>query len=214
MINHALAGRLIVWGVLLPLLSGCALLGRLPIPGLRPRLPSTEETTPTPPPAPTPQPTPPMKIGPSSDEVWLVEMMAQRLELAALEAWSIPDDPATFEQRAVVQSHALTVQWKRLGLPDEATSAFFNAQFEAAAQYRDLLRRMWKNPRKRPSVPPVDPIQIDRRRDAIDLQILATFRRMGGIPYGRDLHRFTIKTLIERGFKNPVAKTAAASFGP
>jgi hypothetical protein len=216
-IHRKLAAWVGLAGILL-CSPGCALLSKLPIPGLKPRIPGFEEgtaqATPTPVPTPIPAPTPPPRTGPSSDEVWLVEMMAQRLEIAALEAWSLPESPSADDIRNEAYRHALVVQSSRIGLPAQPAAAFFDAQMEAAADYRDELRELWKNPRNRPTAPVLPLSTIDSRRDAIDLQILATFRRLGGIPYGRDLHKLTIKTLEERGFKKSIAKIAARTFLP
>jgi len=160
-------------------------------------------------PAPAPRPTRP---GPSSDQVWLVEMLTQRLELSAALAWSVFEGTDRDGELARARFLALVEQAARASLPPEPAAAFFGQQNRAAEAWQKLLFRRWADPRRRPAAPAPPGESIRSQMDAVDFQIIATLLRLGNFPQGKELRAFAIKRFKERGIPRTVATSAAASF--
>lgn len=203
--------RLLLPALCLVLLAACI--------GPRPRIlvddPPKAEPDPTPKPLrqTPPQSTPPP--GPSSDEVWLTEMLIQRLELTAALAWtrfSLASDQDSLAVQA--QKSALREQIARTGLPPDLVGPLMDAQLDAAASYTDFLHKQWATPRKRPRNQPPAESSIQIQIDAVDLQILATLARLRGIPTGRHMVSFTREKLRARGIPRRTADLASAPFQP
>jgi hypothetical protein len=161
-------------------------------------------------PAPTASAPLPVKHGPSSDHVWLVEMLTQRLELSALLAWAAFDGTDRDEELSRARFLALTEQAGRAGLPPAAAAAFFAQQNDAAETWQKILFRRWADPKRRPAAPPPSVETLCSQVDAVDLQIIATLLRLGHFPKGKEFRVFAIERFKERGIPRAVARCAAS----
>ena len=144
------------------------------------------------------------------DHAWLLEMIAQRMEVEAgiaraRIAASLP--PVEAEEREASLA-ALVEQSARAGLPPMPVRQFFEAQLEASAEYERILR----GPKGEGGLPDSQspPVPVSAVLDAIDGQILATLGRIGNIPSDRGLYRACIRKLRDRGIPPRPARIAAA----
>jgi len=169
--------------------------------------PAAPEGAPTPAPAKPakPEPTPPRKPV-SSDEVWLVEMLIQRLEIAAAisAALPAPADPENETGELTAASELAS----RFGLPQVVATPVFSAQMAAAARQDALLRKSGGYPPGSAAFLPA----LMRQREAVDTQIIATLLRLKRVPGGKDFLRHAREAFRMRGIENPVTKIALKPF--
>lgn len=151
---------------------------------------------------------------PSSDEAWLVEMMAQRLEveMAAARArrvWGLAEDAAREKGRQA----AFTEMASRAGLSPAVAAEFYAAQVRAArvaaAQAR---KRAEKEMRAGALLLPPGP--AESLLDAIESQMAATLLRLRGVPSEAELSHYGFRTLQKRGVPARAARLAAEPLRP
>lgn len=152
---------------------------------------------------------------PSSDEVWLVEMIAQRLEVAMAAAhgrvvWSLPE-PSSQDDLARLAAFAELAS--RAGLPPGPPRAFYAAQVEAAQLAAEDVRTALAR-RKDSGRATLAPASADRLLDALDTQMIATLyrMRMRTSTLGPQLQDFAREKLLERGIPKNAAIRATTIF--
>lgn len=152
-----------------------------------------------------------LKTGlPPPDQVWLVEMLAQRLEVGGplLAAQPLPSGTPETEEHRAAQLATIMEQAARSGLPPMPVKVFYEAQIDALNAYELILRDQ-----HRQEAPPSAASTSDFAvLEAIDAQILATLARIGTIPTGREIHRLATRTLRHRGIPKRPVLIAAAPF--
>lgn len=146
---------------------------------------------------------------PSSDEVWLVEVLIQRLEIAAALEWidPQPDDPRK------IQADLLSVveEARRLGVPESTARVVFAAQFAAAdLQKRELHDRPGTRQAPRPDVRFEKALRD--QLSAVNSQIIATLIRLGRIPTGNSFLRFARDEFDRREIRKPVRNLSLRPF--
>ncbi|MCX7868439.1 MAG: hypothetical protein N2322_00665 [Terrimicrobiaceae bacterium] len=144
---------------------------------------------------------------PSSDEVWLLEMIAQRLEIAMAaargrEVWGISPPAAAAARGALFAELAA-----RAGLAPGPARFFYAAQERAAAEAeRVAARAAGRDVRAGKTV--LAPAAASALMDAVEAQMVATLLRLGGIPSDDRLVRFGRERLAARGVPSRAARIA------
>jgi chorismate mutase-like protein len=146
-----------------------------------------------------------------SDDSHLVDLMAQRLDLAREVAWTkfqsgAPiSDPA--RENALI--HDLAARAVKAGFSTSGTLIFFSAQIAASRQVQAELIDAWKRGAPRPTTKQLDlKIEIRPRLDAVSDQLLSAFlARPDWLNSPARLQAARLN-LISRGFSAAVASLA------
>lgn len=165
---------------------------------------NTPEQTPEPKPTPTPTQLPRYPL--SSDEVWLIEMLIQRLELSA--AISSIRRNGTDSETDIGELAATMEQAARFGLARDLSQTVFSAQTAAAAKQSLILGKTNAYPAAIPNLLPALLLQ----RDAVDRQIAATLLRMKRLPSGKSFNDVAATTFEKRGIHRQVAEICLRPF--
>lgn len=159
--------------------------------------------------------------GPASQEAFqpsvsagrLVELMAQRLELAREVAWIKfqNNTPVRDPEREAALLNSLTMEARTTGLSPELAGDFFEAQIRASRDVQTSLITGWKRGQPLPAIPPRD-LQTDirPRLDRISKAMLRELAVVSRTPVGAQLRNYAIRIIQSRGFSHAVAREAAA----
>jgi len=144
---------------------------------------------------------------PASDEVWLLEMIAQRLEISMAaergrRVWGLPE-PSASEARAALFAELAS----RAGLAPVTARAFFAAQQQAAEEAARIAERKAAEDVRRGKTVLV-PTAAETLLDAVEAQMIATLARLRGIPSDDRLVRYGREKLEERGLPRRAAVMA------
>lgn len=149
------------------------------------------------------QPTPP--------QARLVQLMAQRLDIARQVAWIKYQShlPVKDPKREAALLDSLTKQGQAVGLPATEVRSFFAAQIDASCQVQEHLIRKWQRGATLPTYPPLDlKKDIRPRLDVLSAEMLAKLRQAG--PFSPALEQYAYTSLKQAGFTWRMAGTAAA----
>jgi len=157
-----------------------------------------------------PQPTPvPRGDLPSSDEVWLVEMLIQRLEISAALFWTDPKPADPAAEQANLQ--ATIEEARRIGLPPSLSRRVFSAQVAAAnLQGRELEKELRKDPQRQRPI--FFKTALRNQLGAVDTQIMATLRRLKRVPAEKRFLEFARDSFSEREISKKVTRLALKPF--
>lgn len=152
------------------------------------------------------------RFSPSPAEIRLVELMAQRLEMAREVAW------IKFENNAPVKDRkresellvSLVAQGTQAGIPAAEVESFFQAQIRASRQVQSGLIFGWRRGRTLPAIPPRD-LRRDIRPqlDRISAELLRELAAGTGRGANPALAGYAESVLRSRGFSWYVARIAA-----
>jgi len=150
---------------------------------------------------------------PKPDEAWLVEMIAQRLELAREVAWAKYGDrkPVSDAAREKAVLDAVVPMGVQAGLPEKTVRTFFSAQIAASRHVQEEFIHRWSHGGELPAIQPVGLERAIRPQiDLLNAQIIATLSRLAKKPPGPGFARYAEVSLRERGISRAAASLATA----
>lgn len=148
-----------------------------------------------------------------ADDVRLVELMAQRLEVAREVAWVKFQNnlPVRDPKREAELLGSLTNRAGALGVSPKVAERFFSAQIRASCRVQEELMRYWEHGGTLPALPPRDlRHDIRPRLDVLSQALLEELAAVSRGPRKPGLAGSARNVLRERGFSPAVAGMAAA----
>ena len=148
---------------------------------------------------------------PTSDQIWLVELMSQRLQLAPAVAWTKyqAGSPVLDPEREAEVLANVVILGASLGLPQNQSEPFFIAQMEASRAVQTFYFNRWDRGKNLPQAPPVSLAWVIRPQiDVINAGMVTTLVRLAGKANEPGFARYAEKKLRERRFPRE-AVTAA-----
>jgi len=154
-----------------------------------------------------------IRFTPSSDQVWMVELMAQRLELSSEVAWAkfVSGAPVHDPVRESQILEQMVAVGREMGLSKSEVETFFESQMAASRQVQEDWVSRWNAGRDRPSRQPTDlATSIRPRINIINGSMLVSLSKLGNNMRSPGYQAFAIRKLEERGFNRRVAQMATS----